>query len=210
MDMTIRKVALTKEQIATLDAGGMVTIPASWEEFMDFLPEAPYRAEYHSNHIIVMGLAAFIHELLIGRLITLLTNLSQGKGYYVAGSNVGVLKGEGKGYYNPDVTVIKGNPQFYADSNAIITNPYLVVEVVSESTAAYDLYHKLPKYEQIDSLQEVVFIDRFDLSVSTFRRTKAPNVWIKTNYYQSSEQAIIDGFPILLSDIFANLPTEQA
>jgi Uma2 family endonuclease len=84
------------------------------------------------------------------------------------------------------------------------------MEMTIESTATYDLYHKLPKYEQIASLQEVVLIDRFDLSVSTFRRTESPNVWIETNYYQSIEQAIIDGFPVLLSDIFANLPTEQA
>lgn len=210
METTIQAVELTDAQIEKLDSGGSVAISASWDEFMGFLLQAPYRVEYHNKQIIIMGLAAFIHELLVGRIITLLTNLSKGSGYYVAGSNVGVLKAEGKGYYNPDVTVVKGNPQFRPGSNAIITNPYLVVEVLSESTAAYDLYHKLPKYEQINSLHEIVFIDRFEQSVSTFRRTETPNVWTQTNYYQSADLVVIDRFSVLLREIFADLPEDVA
>ncbi|AQG78670.1 Uma2 family endonuclease [Spirosoma montaniterrae] len=209
MEATAQKIELTEAQVAKLDAGRMVAIPASWDEFMDYLPDAPYRIEYHNNQIIFMGLAAFIHELLVGNIIALLKSVVKGKGFYVAGSNVGVLKREGRGYYNPDVTVVKGKPAFRSGSNAIITNPYLVVEVLSESTAAYDLSHKLPKYEQIDSLQEIVFIDRFELSVSTFRRTESPNVWTQTNYYQLTDVARIDLFDIPLQEIFADLPDEE-
>ncbi|QHV94787.1 Uma2 family endonuclease [Spirosoma endbachense] len=203
----IQKVQLTDEQVEKLAVGGVVSVPASWDEFMDFLHETFYRVEYHNGQIIIMGLAAFIHELLIGRIITLLTNLYSGTDYYVAGSNVGVLTTEGKGYYNPDITVVKGTPKFRQGSNAIITNPYLLVEVLSESTAAYDLYHKLPKYEQMDSLQEVVIVDRFDQSISTFRRTDTLNVWTQTIYDKPSEQVRIDQFTILQADVFANLPT---
>ncbi len=99
METTIQTVQLTEAQVDKLDAGGVVSIAASWDEFMEFLPESTYRTEYHNDHIIIMGLAAFIHELLIGRIITLLTVLSKGKGYYVAGSNVGVLKTIGKKGY---------------------------------------------------------------------------------------------------------------
>ena len=111
--------------------------------------------------------------------------LSRGKGYYVAGSSVGVLKTPGKkGYYNPDVTVLKGLPAFAGDSDSIITNPFLLVEVLSESTAAYDLHHKLPKYAQIESIQTVVFVDRFDYSVMVAQRTDQPTIWTNTYYYQ--------------------------
>ena len=205
----IQKIQLTEEQVATLAAGGVVAIPASWDDFLDFLPETPYRAEYHNHQIIIMGLAAFIHELLVGRIIALLTVLSKGKGYYVAGSNVGILKSAGKGYYNPDVTVVKGQPAFASGSTAIITNPYLVVEVLSESTAAYDLYHKLPKYEQIESVQGVIFVDRFDQSVMISQRTDQPNAWLHTHYYQLTDLAKIDQFELPLSELFADLPDEN-
>ena len=206
---TIQKIQLTESQVAKIDAGGVVSLPASWDDFLDVLSETPYRAEYHNHHIILMGLAAFIHELLVGNIIALLKSLSKGKGYYVAGSNVGILKSAGKGYYNPDVTVVKGQPAFAAGSTAIITNPYLVVEVLSESTAAYDVYHKLPKYEQIESVQGVIFVDRFDQSVMISQRTDQPNAWLHTHYYQLTDLARIDLFELPLSELFADLPDEN-
>ena len=142
-------------------------------------------------------------------MISLLTVVSKGSGYYVAGSNVGVQKTTGKGYYNPDVTVVKGQPAFVSGSNAIITNPYLVVEIFSESTAAYDLYYKLPKYEQIDLLQGVTFVDRFDQSVMIAERTDKPNAWLHTHYYNLTDVAKLDRFTFLLSDLFADLPNES-
>lgn len=209
METTIQTVQLTKAHIARLDAGGMVAIPASWDEFMEFLPESPYRTEYHNDHIIVMGLAAFIHELLIGRIITMLTILSKGQGYYVAGSNVGVLKTIGKkGYYNPDVTVVKGFPAFVAGSDSIITNPFLIVEVLSESTASYDLIHKMMRYKRIESVQGIVFVDRFDLSVMVVERTDQPNVWLQTDYENLSDTARIGLFELSLSEVFGDLPEE--
>ncbi len=209
MEAVASKTVLTDTQVARLEAGEAVAIIASWADFVHFLPTSPYRTEYHNGQIIIMGLAAFIHEVLIGNLIALLKTSYAGSPFFVAGSNVGVLKAEGKGYYNPDITVVKDKPLFWAGSNAIITNPYLVIEVLSESTASYDLGHKLPKYEQIDSLYEVVFVDRFESSVSTFRRTETPNVWTQTNYYSTTDLVRIDQFTVSLSDIFANLPDEE-
>ncbi len=211
MEATIQQIQLTDAQVARLDAGGMVAIPASWDDFMEFLPDSPYRTEYHNDQIIIMGLAAFIHELLVGRIITLLTNLSKGKGYYVAGSNVGVLKTIGKkGYYNPDVTVIKGVPAYFPGSDSIITNPFLVVEVLSESTADYDLIHKMIRYKRIASMQGLVFVDRTDQSVMVVERTDTPTVWIQTDYENLTDIARVGQFELPLSEIFGDLPEDNS
>ena len=210
MEATAQKTLLTDAHLAQLETGAPVVIRTSWAEFVAFLPQSTYRTEYHNGQLIVVGLASFIHEVLIGNLIALLKAAYTGKPFFVAGSNVGVLKEAGKGYYNPDITVVSGRPLFQANSNVIITNPYLIVEVLSESTAGYDLNHNLPKYEQIASLQEVVFVDRFEQSVSTFRRTETRNVWIQTNYYLATDLIHIDQFTLSMADIFANLPDEDS
>ncbi|MEZ4900571.1 MAG: hypothetical protein R2822_01830 [Spirosomataceae bacterium] len=49
----------------------------------------------------------------------------------------------------PDITVVKGEPQFKPNSTAIITNPYLVVEVQSLGTDLFDTEPKLPEYKHI-------------------------------------------------------------
>ncbi|MBC7892796.1 MAG: Uma2 family endonuclease [Sphingobacteriaceae bacterium] len=201
------KIRLTEAQEAILAQGGVVAIPATWEEFWEFLQETEYRAEYHNEKIIVMGLAAFVHEVLVGQLITLLSNFYKGTEFLVAGSNVGVkTDGHKQGYYNPDVTVVKGLPQFWEKSIAVITNPYLVVEVLSESTYHYDLQHKLAKYEKLESVFEVAFIDRFHREVQTFRRTDNPKVWTQTFFTQPVDVVSFGVCWVGLGEIFEGLP----
>ena len=205
----LEKIRLADEQIEKLEAGELVSIPASWEEFEEFLSETDDRAEYHNEQIILMGLAKLIHEFLVIRLGYLLTGFYLGKPFYVAGSNVGIRKDGKRGHYNGDVLVIKGKPAFQGKSQSIITNPYLIVEILSESTLNYDLGAKRWKYEEMDTVQEIVFVDPLDRAVIICRRTERPNVWMETLYSQPEESVNIDGFTIPLAEIFANLPEEE-
>ncbi|GAB3640439.1 Uma2 family endonuclease [Spirosoma arcticum] len=204
----LEKVRLSDEQAAMLEGGQSVIISASWEEFDGFFTETDYRADYHNGQIIIMGLATLIHELLVGRIIYILTGIYLGQPVYVAGSNAGIRKEEKKGHYNGDVLVIKGKPVYQGKSRSIITNPYLIVEVLSESTSDYDLGAKRRKYEQMDTVQEIVFVDPLDREVLVCRRTDQVNAWLETTYKEPNESVMIDGNPVQLDTIFANLPEE--
>ena len=48
----------------------------------------------------------------------------------------------------PDVMVVKGEPIFKPNSTAVITNPYIIIEVLSPATKQFDLSEKLPEYKQ--------------------------------------------------------------
>ncbi|MBD2751896.1 Uma2 family endonuclease [Spirosoma validum] len=205
---TLEKIRLSEEQVETLEAGEVVSIPASWEEFEDFLPETEYRVEYCNEQVIIMGLAAFIHELLVSRINYLLTGFYLGKPFYVLGSNAGIRKDGRKGHYNGDVLVIKGKPVFQDKSQSIIINPYVIIEVLSKSTYNYDLGTKRRKYEQMETVQEIVFVDPFAHEVIVCRHTEQANVWIEISYTVPDEPISIDGFEVPLKEIFANLPEE--
>lgn len=202
----LEKVRLSDKQVMGLETGKLVAIPASWEEFEEFLQETDYRIEYHNGKIIVMGLATFIHEILVSRINYLLTGYYSGRPFYVVGSNAGIRKEGRKGHYNGDVLVVKGSPVFEGNSRSIITNPYMIVEILSESTFNYDLGAKRRKYEQMDTVQELVFIDPFDREVIVCRRTEQANVWTETAYTALDELINIDGLQIPLKEVFANLP----
>ena len=204
----LEKVRLSDEQADLLEDGELISLPTSWEEFEDFLAETDYRTEYHNGQIIIMGLAAFIHELLVSRINYLLTGFYLGKPYYVVGSNAGIRKDGRKGHYNGDVLIIKGEPVFQDKSRSIITNPYVIIEVLSKSTFNYDLGAKRRKYEQMDTVQEIVFVDPFDREVIVCRRTEQANVWMETAYTLPDQLINIDGFQVPLKEIFANLPEE--
>jgi Uma2 family endonuclease len=198
----LEKIALSEIQIQKIENGGVVTIEASWDEFMDFLEETTYKAEYSNGKIIITGLASAIHEFIVSYMTTLLVNHYQFNGFNVFGSNLGVKTGDKKGYFNPDVTVVKGQLEFYNQSNAIILNPYLVVEVLSEGTYQYDLNEKLYKYQSMKSIHEVIFVDRFDKVVVKFQKTDNRKIWTETIYDEENPEILIDTMNIKLNDIF--------
>lgn len=204
----LEKIRLSDEQVTRLDAGDLMAVDASWEEFEEFLAETDYRTEYCDGQIIIMGLATIIHEFLVSRINYLLTGFYLGRPFYVVGSNAGIRKNEKKGHYNGDVLVIKEKPIYQGKSRSIITNPYLIIEILSKSTFNYDLGAKRRKYEQMESLQELVFVDPFDKEVIVCRRTEQINVWTETAYTLPEQLVNLDGFQIPLSEIFANLPEE--
>lgn len=202
----LEKIQLSEEQIKSLESGKLIAIPATWEEFEEFLVETDYRVEYHNGEVTITGLATLIHKLIVTQLIYLLKGYYLGKPFYVAGSNAGIRKEGQKGHYNGDILVIKGKPDYQGKSRSIIVNPYLIVEVLSSATLDHDLGAKRRKYEQMDTVQEIVFVDPVDKEVIVCRRTERPNVWTETLYNVPTESIDIDGFQLPLLAVFADLP----
>jgi len=203
----LEKIHLTDQQLEQIEAGISVTISATEDEFLEFAFEKPYRVEFLEDKIIIMGLAKFLHELMVGYFISLFTIYYKTKeGYYVAGSNVGVNMRGTKKYLNPDVVVLKGLPTFKGKSESIITNPHLVVEVFSPSTRSYDLDVKLNLYLKIESLQFLVFADIDEKVVTVYQRSNDGKSWLYTHYDAPEETVNIDGCEFVLHEIFDSLP----
>jgi len=203
MDVS-EKIRLTEAQEAKLDAGGVVVIPASWEEFSEFSFETPYRADYCDGTLVLAGFPGFWHDVVVTSLVAILSRFFANPDFLIAGGRIGV-KCQAD-CFSHDLTIVKGQPIFWNDSIAVITNPHLVVEVLSESTYDYDVQHKLRRYEQMESLVEVVFVDRLDRSVFTYCRTETPNVWLSTIYTNPDETLRMGECSVLLREVFAGLP----
>jgi Uma2 family endonuclease len=205
--LVAEKIELTDAQEEHLEAGGVVVIPAEWDDFEEFLLRSDYTVNYHNGNIIIMGLATLTHEIIVITVAALLRNFYIGKpGYYVAGSNLGLRKLTKKGHYNGDVVVIDGQPNFYKNSKSIITNPFLIAEVLSKSTIGYDTTDKLMAYQKMESLQIIVFVSSLDFDVTVFTRTDKPGVWQEIIYTNDSDVVQIGELAVPMSDIFAGLP----
>jgi len=75
--------------------------------------------------------------------------------------------------FYPDVFVTCDEADLATDM--IFRRPLLVVEVLSESTQAYDRGLKFAAYRQIDALREYVLIDPDNRRVEVFRRNERGN-----------------------------------
>jgi Uma2 family endonuclease len=60
----------------------------------------------------------------------------------------------------PDVTVVYGKPEFYPDRDDAITNPIVVIEVMSDSTRNCDRIEILEFYRTLPTFQEYILVDQ--------------------------------------------------
>jgi Uma2 family endonuclease len=116
---------------------------------------------------------------------------------YVEPANTGVY---------PDALVICEEPIFYQGRPDLITNPLVVVEVLSRSTAAYDRQGKFLLYQQLPSFREYVLIEQTRPEVETWFREEE-NLWRKTVVGGLDAQVLMRalGVSLRLGEVYENV-----
>lgn len=202
----LERLRLSSEQEAILNDGGIVRIPATWDGFLDFKEETRYPAEFHYGEIIVTSMAKLIHEWLVGRIIHLLSGLFATPEFLVLSSNIDLVKTDQSGYYNADVAVVRGEPEFFEEREDWLTNPFLVVEILSDSTRQKDFKEKIPEYQTMPSMKFVVVVDPKNDSVTVHTRADRPKTWLTTVYDQADEVIQFGGRSLPLTEVFRGKP----
>jgi Uma2 family endonuclease len=73
----------------------------------------------------------------------------------------------------PDVTVACGQLETAPDDPDAVTNPIVLVEVLSESTEGYDRGAKAAHYRRIPSLREYVLVSQAEPRIEVHHRTES-------------------------------------
>lgn len=188
------------EQLKTRE---WVRMPASEADYLAIAGEFPHKLEYHEGEIIAMSLATIVHESIVMFIGRLLSNHFFDKDFRVMGSNAGLqIERKTRGYYQPDLVVTKGNHIFKKNSQCVITNPYLLVEVLSPGTSEYDTDNKLPYYKDVTSLHCILYVAKDRPYVSVYERTDEPNVWKNTDYCTLDSVAQLGDLVLPLREIY--------
>jgi Uma2 family endonuclease len=106
----------------------------------------------------------------------------------------------------PDALVICEQPEFWENRHDVITNPLLIVEVLSPGTKSYDRLGKFELYKLLPSFQEYVLIDAHKYAVET-RFREEPDLWrirTETNINASVPLRSL-GVTIAMTDIYENI-----
>jgi Uma2 family endonuclease len=86
-----------------------------------------------------------------------------------------------KEYTYPDVMVVAKPLELQVRRKDTITNPCLIVEVLSRSTQSRDRSEKFAAYRTIDTFQEYILIDQYRIHVEHYVKT-AVNQWLFSEY----------------------------
>ncbi len=70
----------------------------------------------------------------------------------------------------PDLTIVCGKLETSPDDPNAVTNPTLIVEVLSDATEAYDRGEKFGHYRRLDSLREYVLVSQRSKRIEVWRK----------------------------------------
>lgn len=128
------------------------------------------RHEFLAGEVFAMAGATFEHNKIVGNLVGELRSALRQRPCDVTPSDMRVKIPAFGLYTYPDVTVVCGDPQFEDEVRDTLLNPTVIIEVLSESTEAYDRGKKFRYYRSIPSLREYVLVAQDAISVERYTR----------------------------------------
>jgi len=141
-------------------------------EYLQLEEQSDVKHEYRNGSIYAMSGGSLNHGIIGNNIGTALGNALYPKegDCFPTNSEVKIyIEAIDESVY-PDVMVICGEPSFKMKRNDIVTNPSLIIEVLSKSTEAYDRGSKFLKYRQLPSFREYVLIAQHEPKVESFYR----------------------------------------
>jgi Uma2 family endonuclease len=141
----------------------------SVEEFLDSCPNDQRHYQLIDGVIVAMAPPAIPHQIIAGNLtFELGAALRANRPNCTARSQAGIAPQglSGRNHFETDITVTC-EPGGY---KGIAAEPVLIVEIQSPSTERDDHFVKLPHYQSLPSLQEILYVESQQVAATLYRR----------------------------------------
>lgn len=140
-------------------------------EYLDFEEQSETRHEFANGKVYAMAGSDWKHAMITQSTSSALYAQLRGKGCRVSSTDLRLKVNSKKvSYRYPDVMVICGELQLAENRTDTITNPTLIVEVLSPSTALEDRNAKLDEYRALASVQDYILVSVDEAKVEVFSR----------------------------------------
>jgi Uma2 family endonuclease len=140
------------------------------QEYFRLAEASETKLEFKAGEIVDMAGATYDHNRIAANLIRELGNHLKGRPCKPTGSDTRVKVADDR-YCYPDVTVVCGKPIFDPlDPRTSVTNPQVIIEVLSPTTEATDRGEKFFRYIRLPSLREYILVAQHKPRIETFVR----------------------------------------
>jgi Uma2 family endonuclease len=177
----------------------------SVEEYLAIDRAAEVPSEYRDGEMVPMVAVSWEHSVIGVNVGSVLKERLAKTPCRVAGAPLRVRVSETR-FVLPDVMVVCGKPVLADEHNDTLTNPKVIIEILSPSTADYDYGHKFILYRRIESFEEYVLVAQDEARVEVFRKTPDKR-WVISTYEGLDTVANIEslGISFQLADVYAGV-----
>ena len=176
------------------------------EEYLTLEEKATDKHEYRDGEIVAMTGGTTNHNQIALNFCRQFPLTIKEQDYYIYINDVRLWIAQYRIFTYPDVMVIKGKPIYEGKGTVNVTNPLIIVEVLSQSTRDYDRTDKFQYYRSIPEFQEYILIDQYRYYVTQYFK-QGDGKWI-FNDYQGEESVLklaSDDFEISFQDLYARV-----
>lgn len=173
------------------------------EEYLTLEEAADSKSEYIDGQIFPMAGGSTNHNRISLNLSSELNFAFKTRDYEVFMGDVRLWIPQKRIYTYPDVMVVVGELEYFGDRTDTITNPKVIVEVLSGSTKGYDQVGKFEAYRTIPTFVEYLLVDQTKIYVEQYAKT-ANKRW-SLREYDAEDTAITLAsveFQISLADVY--------
>lgn len=181
------------------------------EEYLELEIPSVDKHEYIDGEVRLMPGGTPNHNQAIGNLYAALNFSLKHKPYRVFFTDQRLWIPRKRTYTYPDIMIVTGELQFQEGRKDTITNPSVIIEVLSKSTRNYDKGDKFTAYRSIPTFQEYILIDQYTQHIEYYVKTEQ-HKWIFQEYDETYETLVFESLPfdILLIDLYDQVELEPA
>ncbi len=160
------------------------SIYISPQEYLQAEQDSLIKHEYRQGLVYAMAGASNTHVLIAVNLVAMLRSYVRGSGCRVYTADTKVHIDSVESYYYPDVAISCDRRD--REFKDFLRYPCLIVEVLSDTTEAFDRGHKFEDYRHLESLQDYVLVSQTRKRVECFRRN-TEGQWVLYSYGEGDE-----------------------
>ncbi|HXR76984.1 MAG TPA: Uma2 family endonuclease [Bryobacteraceae bacterium] len=165
------------------------------EEYLEHERKAEYKSEYLRGEVFAMAGASPLHALIITNLVREFSQALRSRNCNVYSSDLRVRVRPTGLFTYPDVVVVCGAAEFADDQDDTLTNPTLIVEVLSESTQNYDRGQKFQHYRTLPSLREYLTVGQDAVHIEQWTR-QPDGRWLLTESSDPAAELVFDSIGV--------------
>lgn len=177
------------------------------DQYLEQDRQAAFKSQYLAGEIFAMAGASRAHNLIANNISTAFNLQLRTRPCETYASDMRVQTSPSGLYTFPDVVVVCGQPQFRDYHADTLTNPTVIVEVLSPTTEAFDRGEKFAQFRRLPSLTDYLLVSQTQTRAEHFARTP-DGLWLLSEADGPQAQIALPsiGCTLLLSDLYNKVP----
>ena len=144
--------------------------------------QAETKSEYFDGEIFAMAGASREHNQISANLVRVLGNQLLDKPCSVYSSDMKVRIEKIRKYTYPDLVIACQGERFEDEHRDVLLNPVVIIEILSNSTEAYDRGRKFLHYQLLDSLIVYLLVSQDTPRIEMFTR-REDGTWLYAEFH---------------------------